>query len=183
MGIVADRLKALTVRVTSPDGNIQGLLNGRDMRIRFRPGTYHQYGEELLEHQLSRLFTLTATGYRRGHGHIMSEVDLISITDPADANSDAQRRYLEAVPELVVTGATTDGLVRIRCVGMRDWRCRIRPGTIAALEESQFVTETETAIQSLLTHYRREIMFLKDRCYNLQIPMVREARLAAEQSR
>lgn len=182
MGIVADRLKALTIRVTSPDANIQGKLNGRDVRIQFRPDTYRDYDDPRLAHQLSRLLTLMATGYRRGHRQIMDEVELTSVTNPDDARSEAQRRYLEEVARLVVVGATSSGLVRVKSTGMRNWECRIADGTIAYLTENDFVAETEAAIQVLLRNYRREITFLKDRCYGLDIPAVREARLAAERA-
>jgi hypothetical protein len=174
--MVADRLKALTVRVSSPDSHIQGVLNGRSVRIRFRPGSYEDYREDVLAHQISRLLTLMATGYRRGHGQVMKDADLVSVTDPAKADGPKQRRYLTEVNELVVLGRTARGLVRIRCVGMRDWQCRIAPGTVKGLTEEQFVAELEAAIQRLLSNYKHEIVFLKDRCYDLEIPIVRQAR-------
>lgn len=182
VGIVADRLQALTIRVTSPDANLQGRLNGRDVRIQFRPDTYRDYDEPKLAHQLGRLLTLMSTGYRRGHGEIMKEAKLISVTDPKDAGNEAQRRYLEGVAQLAVVGKTSRGLVRIRSIGMRNWECRIADETVANLAESAFIAETEASIQTLLSNYRREIVFLKDRCYGLDIPAVRRERLAAERA-
>lgn len=74
-------------------------------------------------------------------------------------------------------------MVRFRNIAMRNWQCRIAPGTRAYLSEAEFVAETEAAIQNLLSDYRREILFLKDRCYDLEIAIVREARLRAEAER
>lgn len=131
---------------------------------------------------MSRLLTLMSTGYRRGHGKIMEEANLVSVIDPKDARSEAQRRYLEGVKSLVVVGRTQQGMVRVKSTGMRNWECRIAEGTVDYLDEAGFVEEAEAAIRSLLSNYRREIMFLKDRCYGLDIPAVREARLAAERA-
>lgn len=178
MGQVADGLEALTVRVASPDTNIQGELKDRRVRFAFRPGSYRTYREPDLEHQFARLLTLMSTGYRRGHRQIMSESGFTGIVDPGDVDDEATRRYLKGMADLRTTGATSRKTIRFRATGMREWQCRIAEGTLARLPEKQLVSEAEAAIQALINDYLKLRLFLKDECFDLGVPAIREARLA-----
>lgn len=179
MGLVADELEALTVRVSSPDGNIQGELKGRAVRFAFRPGTYRNYREADLEHQFARLMTLLSTGYRRGHGQVMSRHGFTSIVKPSDTEDAGTRQYLDGMVNMRLSGATSKRLLRLRCTGMRDWRCRIAEGALGKLSQSELVAEAEAAVLALIDDYLEQRLFLKDEVFGLGVPEIRDARLAA----
>ncbi|MGH8882836.1 MAG: hypothetical protein ACRD0P_36765, partial [Stackebrandtia sp.] len=75
MGIMADRLNNMVVKVSSPDKQIEAGLRDRDaVTVTFRADSYSRYTERTLEYQLSRLATLLWTGYQRGYNDAVSEV-------------------------------------------------------------------------------------------------------------
>ncbi|CAM3532018.1 hypothetical protein [Stackebrandtia soli] len=176
MGQVADDLKALIITATSPDGDIKCTLKGREAKFGFRPGRYHAYDERALESQLGRLLTLMSIGYRRGHSDVMRRAGLVSILRAEDAHDEAQARYLRAAAELSTVGRTARNIVRFKATGMREWRCRVLDGALSTLSEEDFVTEAQESGRALIQDYRRQIRFLRDECFGLDIPSVTRER-------
>jgi hypothetical protein len=59
MGTLRDRLNAMHVHVSLPNGQIMAELHGKSrVHVTFAPGSYHQYDESSLETDLARLAAL-----------------------------------------------------------------------------------------------------------------------------
>lgn len=171
MGEIRDRRDALTVRVESPDGGIRAILKGGSFQsLGFRPGRYRDYREPRLEHQLSRLATLLFTGHSRGMRLIKEQAGVRSYSDPAMAIDETERRYLEGIRSFTAIGAGSLDVVRVRTVGMLDWRCKVRPGSVARLSEDEFAAEATAAAHAVRLEISRQITRIKDDCYGLRRP-------------
>lgn len=177
MGVVADRLAALTVRVSSPDANIQATARaGSIASVHFRPGAYAGYTENVLEYQIARTATLLFVGHERGVAQIMAEAGLRRRKDPAQALDEAERRYLERVFVIPADGTGPQKLVRLRTVGMMKWECHIEPGTLRRLSEDRFLGELTVAGSAVLRRSTYESAILKDECFGLGIPELADER-------
>jgi len=183
MGEVADRLAALTVRVSSPDTNIQATARaGRIASIHFRPGSYTGYTENVLASQIARTATLLFVGHERGVSQIMEKAGLRRRKDPAQALDEAERRYLERAFAIEADGTGPQKLVRLRTVGMMKWECRIEPGTLKRLAEDRFLNELTAAGSAVLRRTEYEAAILKDECFGLGIPELAEERRRRSQA-
>lgn len=170
MGELRDQREALQVRVQSPDGNLRAILKGGQFQsLGFRPGTYRRYRDPELERQLSRLATLLYTAHAKATGELKDRAGLRSYRDPAKARDETERRYLERVGSFTATGAGPLDLVRLRTTGMLNWRCRIRPGTLTALREDDFVAEVSAAATAVRTDIDRRLIEIKDDCFDLRL--------------
>ncbi|MEV0649461.1 hypothetical protein AB0I28_29810 [Phytomonospora sp. NPDC050363] len=177
MGEVADRLAALTVRVSSPDGNVRATVKaGLLESVRFRPGAYADYTEDGLAWQIGRAATLLYVGHERGVAQIMREAGLNRRKDPAQARDEAERRYLEKVFTIPATATGPRGQVRLSTVGMLSWACRIKTGALALLREDEFVAEAGATAGEILRRTAYEAALLKDECFGLNLPDLAEER-------
>jgi hypothetical protein len=163
VGEVADRLKDLSVTVSSPDGNIQAqVVGGRPRPLTFRTGAYKRYTETQLAHQLARTATLLFVGRDRGVQAIMEEAGLHRPRRPSEALDEAQRRYLAALPNIYATGLGPRELVRFETTGLVHWQCTIADGALRYLSEREFVGEVMGAAQKVLDNHRYETALLRN---------------------
>lgn len=168
MGIVADHLDSLTVRVTSPDNQIMAqLANRTQVAFEFRPDRYRGYDERTLELQLAKTCRLLWVGYTRGYATVMESVGLNFKTKPQQAKTPAERRFLTERTQVVAIGATDKRQVRIKTIGLINWEFRIVDGTIKELSESDFLAELHTAGRTLMRDFNKKMVFLKDDCYDM----------------
>ena len=168
MGLVADHLDSLTVRVTSPDNRITAQLSNRtQVAFEFRPECYRDYSESELERQLGKTCRLLWVGYTRGYTAVMDSVGLTFKTRPSQAKTPAERRFLTERTQLVAVGATSRRLVRLRTVGLINWEFRIVEGTVKRLSEKEFLSELHQAGRALLREFNKKMVFLKDDCYDM----------------
>ena len=59
MGVLADRLDSMHVRVAVPGGQVQAVLSGRTtVTLAFADGYYQRSNEDALQHQLEALARL-----------------------------------------------------------------------------------------------------------------------------
>lgn len=186
MGRLAERLAALTVSVSSPDGNIQARSRAGELaEITFSPEAYPRYGETELAHQLARTATLLYVGHERAVQQTMEEVGLRRATDPAHARDESQRRFLEAVQKISVTGSGSRELVTFEIAGMASWQCWVAAGTLQQLPEWEFIAEVTEAARAVLQRTSLEKAYLKNEFFGTrQSPAAREqGRRLAEQLR
>jgi hypothetical protein len=186
VGRLAEQLAALTVNVTSPDGGIQARSRGGALAlIAFSPSAYPRYSETDLAHQLARTATLLYVGHERAVQQTMEAVGLRRATEPSHARDEAQRRFLEAVQKISVTGSGSRELVTFEIAGMASWHCWIAAGTLEHLPEQAFIDEVTGAARDVLRKTRLEKAWLKNECFGTRLsPQAREqARRLAEQLR
>lgn len=172
MSTLRERLDALTVEATSPDGQIKTRLVGDDdLTLAFRPGAFDKYDERGLEHQLERLAVLTWITYRRGYFTALHP-------DDPDAAKEAQkphwntkyRRYHEAVAEMVGKGPAPSGLLEMRSKGLAHWKVRIQDGALKRLGEEQFIKEALAAFARVRADSEMKRTLLKDEHFGLNLP-------------
>ncbi|HEY7177519.1 MAG TPA: hypothetical protein VH442_21590 [Micromonosporaceae bacterium] len=166
MGILADRLDTMQVRVVSPDGNISGLLRGRsDVMITFREGAYQRYTEQALAEQLVALARLLWAGRTREYYAALSEAFGHPITGESAAIGERELAYRAARDELVAEGVSSDGLVYLGAQGMRAFAVRIAEGALATLTEDEFAARAYEASHAMIADQFAKIRRLKDYCF------------------
>lgn len=164
MAELADRLDALTVRCTSPDGNIDGAWNRNTrLRIAFFDNSYEDYSERELERQLSALANLLRVGFTRGYVRALATVSGPQIVDAGDESDDEEtRKFKAALRNITSAGMSDEHCVFVRARGLERWDVTIRNGSLAELSEAEFVTELLHAVRENLTDHRDKVNELRD---------------------
>lgn len=174
MGIIADRRKAMTIKAFSPDSKIGGKC-GKDRNLtvlEFHPGSYSDYTESELEHQLAELLKRLAEGYERAWTQILLEAGRAPISDPAQVDQEAWKKYLTELRKVTVVGASPEKNIRFKTRGRTDYKCRLADGVLSRLPENEFSAQAVAASADLMRRFQYEIMMLKDECWGLGIPAI-----------
>jgi hypothetical protein len=162
MGVLADRLDTMYLRVTAPARNIVAELRGRDdVQLSFTPESYRYLNEWELERQLAALGKLLWAAYIREYYAALSEAvgQTIEREGPAIGRRDLEFRA--ARDELVAEGRSADGLVQISTRGMQEWTVRIADGTLRTLTENEFAARVSEAAGQLINDQRTKIDVLQ----------------------
>lgn len=163
---IAERLDKLSIRSSSPDGNIRSILTGRtNLKLEFRSGGYEANTERELEHQLSRLATLTWTSYRRGYTEIVTSAGLEVVFEPGDEWNSHDREYQQARLEVEGRGESGDGTVRTRTQALLRWQFKIKDGTVKRLPEADFTREVLVAVRLAIKDYRSQSSELRQKYF------------------
>ena len=151
MGTYADLMDALTLRVTSPDGQLAATLTGRSkLDIAFADGSYSRYTERALEEQAKYLLQSVFSAQRRAHFDALSKAQGRMITEEPPPADNRGKRYRELVAEAVATGDSRRGTVRVGNRGITEWKVRIADGTLGRLSSQEFTGELGSALQAML---------------------------------
>lgn len=172
MSTLRERLDALTVEATSPDGQIKARLSGDDdLTVAFKPGSFDGYSERALEHQLERLAVLTWVQYRRGYFKALNPDEPLSdkTTTPTHWNA-KYRQYHEEVAEMVGQGKAPSELFEVRSKGLAFWKVRIEDGALKQLGEERFIGELLVAFSRVRADSERKRTLLKDKHFGLNLP-------------
>ncbi|MGH8876604.1 MAG: hypothetical protein ACRD0P_04555 [Stackebrandtia sp.] len=176
MGIYADRMRALNLTFTSPDGKVAArLTNNTNMALSFQPNAYREYKEGSLEIQLTALMRLAHAGRRRAHMEALSESMMKTAGRPAEPPKDwqlsqKQLKFRNKHAELESRGKSQNDVLRVLNTGMRNWEVRIKPGTLDKTTEDEFKREFTSAIANMMTDYRFKIADLKQAVYGHPTP-------------
>lgn len=144
MGVFAERMKTSRLRVTSADGDIAATMTGGNrVEVTFRHGAYRHYDDTELARQLrgliSNLFerrlTARLAALSEAFGRTMTSMDGDGPFDTRTAQFQRRRDALTA------TGRSPRGCVAVRNTGGTAWQVRLKPGTVEALDETDFVRE------------------------------------------
>lgn len=154
MGILAERLDAMTISISTQDGLIEGVYrpHGDGARIRFRGNGYHHYNERGLEHQLSGLVSTWWTEYERRYDDALAE----ALGRPVEKKEHwdvTQRRYLAEQAETVFSGMSAHEYIYFQNTGLRDWMVVIRDGALAALDEFEFAAEVASGHAAMMADF------------------------------
>jgi hypothetical protein len=163
---MADSLDSMAITVRSPDSNIEAEVDiDYQVKLRFRAGSFHQYSEFTLEHQLGQLSRLAWAAYQRDYlAAVEASGRVINDWNPK------RRAYREALATIEVNAVSAGGQVEVSSVGLERWTCRIEPGTLARLGEDGFVAEAESAVANLITQYVHRVVLLKDEHFRFDLP-------------
>jgi hypothetical protein len=163
---IADRLDAMVVRVTGPGARFTAELRDRtEVTVRFQPGNYEEYDEELLERHLTAVAKLLWAGRMREYYAAKSEAFGMSITHESPPLTARDQDYDAERDRMVAEGRSADGLVSISVRGMQAWTVRIAPGTLRLLDEHQFADRVRAAAAALIHDQFAGIARLKAQIY------------------
>lgn len=171
MGSYAEAMQQMHVRVTSPDGQIFGIMDGPvGGEISFSEGTYRHYTERSLERQLAALAKLLMVARRRAQREALEAATgmIASDEDPRKVDDPRRRRYLERWAELTSEGMSPGECVFLSATGMRDFNVVIKDGTLQRLEEQDLVEELRGANAALLQDQRRNAQALHKEIYDIK---------------
>ncbi|GIG91435.1 hypothetical protein [Plantactinospora endophytica] len=166
MGVLAERLDDMRVRVSAPGGRIVAELRGRaDVRLSFTPESYRYCDERELERQLEGLGKLLWAGRTREYYAAASEAFGATITGEPPAVSLRDQDFCSARDELVAQGRSSDGRIHLAVRGMRIWTVRVADGTVRSLTEEEFAARVSEAAGELIRDQFAKIRVLKHRVY------------------
>lgn len=168
MGYYAEAMRRMHVRVTSPDGQIFGIMDGpAGGAITFAEGTYRHYTERSLERQLAALAKLLVVARRRAQREALEAATGMTAAeeDPRKADDPRRRRYLEQLAELKSEGMSPGACVYVSATGMRDFNVVIKDGTLQRLDETELLEELRGANAALLDDQNRNATALHEEIY------------------
>lgn len=157
MGRYAELMQRMHVRVSSPDGNIVGVMDGTSGgSLAFEEGSYRTYTERSLERQLAALGKLMVVGRRRAQREALQTATgfAAAADDPAESDDPKHRRYLERWAQLTCEAMSPGECVYLSATGMRDWTVVIKDGTLRRLDETELLAEVHGAVMRLLDDQR-----------------------------
>lgn len=167
MGILIDQLDRLSVEACSPDGCIRAEARGRyRISIQFRRNAYPFYAESVLGQQIAHLATLTWSRYRREYVELVNAF----VDDSTGEDSECDRWFSDGLKQMIVTGSSASGRIRLRSRALVRWECVIAPGTVRALTERDFLAELDQAVAEVTSDYRARVIMLTDEVYGLALP-------------
>jgi len=166
MSDLRDRIQAIHVRVSAPDGAITAeLANRTQLTLSFARGWYDRCDEGDLERRLGSLATLLWTARMRQYWEVRSQDAGERITHEPKPISPRAVAYREAREALVAHGRSADDRVSVSVEGMRHWTVRVQRGTVRAVDEYEFAAAAGQAATELIQDQYRKIAALKLEIY------------------
>lgn len=166
MGVLADRLDSMRIRVASPNKMVVAELCHRtEVRLSFASGAYQRSYERGLEEQLAGLARVMWAARMKGYYQAVSEAFGEEVTGEPLPVGRRDQEYLQARDQLVAVGRSRDGRVQLAVRGMRTWTVRIADGSLRALSEDEFTASVGEAAGALIRDQFDKIRQLKLRVY------------------
>jgi hypothetical protein len=162
MSDLRDRVWAVHVRASTPDGAIEANLADRTrVTLAFARGWYVRCDESDLERRLGALATLLWTARMRRYWEVLSLDAGERITGEQTPAGPRAMAFREARDALVARGRSADGRVSVAVEGMRRWTVRVRRGTVQTIDEYAFAAAAGAAAAELIEDQYRQIAALK----------------------
>lgn len=166
MGLLAQRLDEMHVRVTAPGGDLSGELRGRDqVRIAFAAGRYQWLSEQYVEQQLAAVGRLLWAARMKAYHAAVSDALQMPVDRDEPPVSQQDVDFTAARDNLVAQGACADNSVHIEVRGMRSWTVAIAPGSLRRFREDEFTVRVQEAATALIRDQFAQVRSLKDRIY------------------
>ncbi|GAA2471298.1 hypothetical protein [Winogradskya humida] len=166
MGELADRIQAMRVRASTPDGSITADLTDRDrLTLHFPQGFYELCTESDLERRLTHLASLLWVARTREYWRTFSDHTGQQITGEDTPISARDIDWRTERDEIIARGYSPDGRIAVKAVGMRQWQVDIAPGTVRALDERQFTAAVAQAATELVQDQFAKIAALSNKYY------------------
>jgi hypothetical protein len=166
VGVLADRLGAMRIRVTTAHGAVVGELYGRDrVRVSFGPDVYDRCEERWLERELEHLAGRLWVARTREYYAAVSAALGQTVTREAAPVTPRDREFRAARDRVEAVGVSPDGQVRVSLLGLRSWRIRIADDTRRTHTEEQFAKLLGEVGGELIRDQREKVRELKWRIY------------------
>lgn len=161
-------LQTLAVSAVAPGERLSGELRADTaaVTLTFYGNSYYRYTEPELARDLEALARLLTVAWTRAYWATVSELTGRTITGEPPAESEAEQRFRELRDSRQVTGRSPDGRLTITYQGdSREWHVRIEPGTLAALDQEQFVACAYAATQDFFANHRDTLLRYRAECF------------------
>ncbi|MEV6636525.1 hypothetical protein AB0M54_37870 [Actinoplanes sp. NPDC051470] len=171
MGELADRVETMRVRATAPDGSLTAELYDRDqLTLTFHNDYYRQCDDDDLGRRLAAVASLLWVARTREYERIYSDVTGDYSTGEGPPATERERDWRAERDAIEAHGASEDGRVRVRAVGLRNWTVTIRPGTTRTLDEQQFIAAAGQAAGALIRDQFTRLAALSNKYYGNDQP-------------
>ena len=166
MGELADRIHAMQVRASTPDGTMTAELRHRsEVTLSFTRGWYDRCDESDLERRLTGLASLLWVARTREYWSTVSDVTGDYATHEDKPISPRDVEFSQAREALIARGSSADGRVSLSVEGMRRWTVHVAAGTVRALDEDEFASAVGQAAADLIQDQFTKIAGLKHKIY------------------
>lgn len=163
---VANPIDDLEVVASTPDEQVYARIRGRrELTVWLAPGYYDRATEADLTWQLSRLGRLLFASRMREYYRLRSLAFGRTVTKEPPPTSARDHAYVERREDLLATGTSPDGRIRLSATGMKEWSVQIAAGTHQALDEHAFCAAVTTAGNALIEDQFTQIARLKADVY------------------
>ncbi|MGH8793745.1 MAG: hypothetical protein ACRDXX_14020 [Stackebrandtia sp.] len=176
MGVLAERLNAISVKVMSPDRTARLHVDGDGERLEFAPGSLEQHTEQTLSQQLTALYTAALRRQRDALDTVVSDT-LAEMSAAADdestpaprrgaARDAAAERFDRQAAALTAEGRSPRGDVAVRRHGDERVELTVRKGAVGRWSPEQLVAEVRGALSAADADYRRAYVWLRRELQN-----------------
>lgn len=162
MSLIRQKLNAMTVRVSSPDGGIEGILKGgREASISFRGENYYRYEAGTLSVQLAGLLRSWFAGYDQGRLAIREEAGRPVAETAGPHWNRTVRDFRTELLNTKCEGESDREFVRVSGIGRRDFTVTLASDALDELDEDDFAREFCSAVSDYVADLRMVSDMLK----------------------
>ena len=164
MGILAERLNTMTVRVASPDDTVRLYLTGGGaLHIEFARGSLEQHTESSLSKQLSHVCTAALRRQRSQMAATVRDVVADLDTDEDDRFTKERRTPPPASkqPAITAQGRSPRSIVTVRRIPGDIFDVKVRKGTLERYNGDQLTVEFHGALSAASADYQRQLAELR----------------------
>lgn len=148
-------MDAMKVRVTSPDGGIEGILyGGQRVEIKFFNDNYYDYDKDRLCTQLEGILRLWATGHQRGRIDVLQQFGRTPLQPGEEHWNKNKRDMRKEAAESEVSGFSVNESIRIDSVGLRSFSVQFEDQILDELNQDEFNLEFTSAVADMITDWR-----------------------------
>jgi hypothetical protein len=160
VGGLAEALDGVRVRATVPDGSAWGEMLGDEVRIGFAPGYYPAASEQGLQETLVALCRLLWAARVRADQAAVRAAGGEPVRRERLSRRD--REYRQRFDDLVATGGSADGRVRILARGLSQWSVT---ADTRGLREDEFTARAAEAGAAFIRDLRERVLRLRLEIY------------------
>lgn len=171
MGILADRLNTMTVRVMSPDATVRlYLTGGGQLHIEFAKGCLNEHTESSLATQLGHVFTKALRRQRHDMAKLVRETisemdvdedDTFRGTSPTPPPAPRARRIEAAAASITALGRSPRSCVTIRRIPGEIMDVKVRKGTLQRFSGEEVTVEVHAALNAVSADHQRQLTQLR----------------------
>ena len=164
MGILAERLNTMTVRVASPDDTVRLYLTGAgQLHVEFARGSLEQHTESSLSKQLSHVCTAALRKQRRQMSAAVREMVSAMDDDEDDRFAKSHRPPPAPAKEPAITalGRSPRSLITMRRIPGDIFDVKVRKGTLERYNGEQLTVEFHGALSAATADYQRQLAELR----------------------
>lgn len=173
MGMFADRLNTMLVKVSSPDDTVRlYLTGGGQLHLEFASGSLERHSESSLSTQLSHVCTVALRRKARGMATVVRQVlDEVDVDEddtftggapaPPGRKTAVRRRLGEAAAGITAVGRSPRACVTARRIPGDIMDIKLRKGTLQRWSSEEVAVECYGALAAVAADHRRQLTELR----------------------